>query len=325
MKLRGYDWGNVFNASGARGFFGEGYWFHKAMWPFGLSYKGSTLVTKTTTLEARAGNMPLDDEHQPIEGVPSCIIVKPLKGVVLNSVGLSGPGAAKLIERWGTRGGTEVRFVVSFMSVAEKGEDRIREAGLFTKLMAELVPFKGTLNMAVQINFSCPNTGVDVTEYKRVGEEMRHTLNLFETLGIPLMVKVNALFPIPILHEVAEQHAACDAIVCSNTIPWGKLPAKIDWEGLFGKENPIEKRGFKGGGLSGKPLLPIVQDWITRARYYGITKPIIGGGGILSSKDADVLIDAGANAIELGSVSILRPWRVRSIIKHVNKRLGEAN
>ena len=322
MKLRGYEWGHVFNSSGARGFFGEGYWFHRYWKPFGLDYTGSTFVAKTTTLDRRQGNMLLDHNFEPVEGIPRCIIVKPFAGVVMNSVGLSGPGAQALIDQWSIKDRTDTPLVVSFMSVAEKGEDRIREAGAFAKLMEPLIPLKGRLNTALQVNFSCPNTGVDVSKYDELGNEMRDTLNIFSALQIPLMVKVNALFPIPILFEVAEKHEACDAIVGSNTIPWGKMPEKIDWTGLFGKENPIEKAGFKGGGLSGKPLLPIVQEWITRARYYGITKPIIGGGGILSCKDADILLDAGASAIELGSVSILRPWRVQSIIRHVSKRLG---
>ena len=50
--------------------------------------------------------------------------------------------------------------------------------------------------------------------------------------------------------------------------------------------------------------------------------PIVGGGGILSVRDAFDMLDAGANAIELGSVSILRPWRVAGIIRAVNRRLG---
>jgi len=50
MILRGIEFGNVFNASGARGFFGEGYVYHRLWRPFGLSYDGSTFVAKTTTL-----------------------------------------------------------------------------------------------------------------------------------------------------------------------------------------------------------------------------------------------------------------------------------
>jgi dihydroorotate dehydrogenase len=134
------------------------------------------------------------------------------------------------------------------------------------------------------------------------------------------MVKLNALVS-PHLAAKLASHDVCDAIVCSNTIPWGQLPNQIDWERLFGTDtSPLASLG--GGGLSGKPLLPIVEDWIRAARASGLRKPIVGGGGVLSSGDADRLIDAGASAIELGSVSILRPWRVAGIIRHVNARMA---
>ncbi len=119
MRLRGHDFGPVLNSSGARGFYGEGYWFHDLWHQLGLDYTGSTFVQKTTTLTARAGNMPLDGVT-PKELLPKCIVVKPFKGVVLNSVGLSGPGAAVILEAWGKApealpAGPKM---LSFMSVA---------------------------------------------------------------------------------------------------------------------------------------------------------------------------------------------------------------
>ena len=54
MNLRGIDFGHVFCAAGARNFFGEGYWHSRF-----ADWEGSTLVTKTTTIDPRAGNMPL--------------------------------------------------------------------------------------------------------------------------------------------------------------------------------------------------------------------------------------------------------------------------
>src|SRR3989338_1556485 len=59
MELRGVHFGPVLDASGVRGFFGEGYWHHRYCKPFGLRFDGATFVAKTTTLLPRAGNMPL--------------------------------------------------------------------------------------------------------------------------------------------------------------------------------------------------------------------------------------------------------------------------
>lgn len=313
MQLRGIDFGHVFNASGARGFRREGYWFHLAP---GLNYKGSTFVAKTTTFMPREGNMKLGPSHKPLALLPDCIVVKMRAGVVLNSVGLSGPGVYALVEEW-KKSPPPTPFVVSCMSIQQTPGLRLVEAkGMFQQLepLVELV--KGQLGL--QINFSCPNVGLD---HSHLLEEVEGTLNESKQLGIPTMVKLNALVSVDAAHSMAE-HPECDALVVSNTIPWGQLPDRIDWKGLFGSDtSPIAKYG--GGGLSGKPLLPIVTDWIRKARTLGITKPIVGGGGILSKDDADRMVNAGASAIELGSVSILRPWRVQGIIRHVNARLGD--
>src|SRR5271157_6436210 len=103
MKLRGIEFGNVFNASGARGFNGEGYWFHSLWRWFGLDYTGSTFTAKTTTLMLRPGNMPVDAKGRMLGWLPDCIVVKPWAGVALNAVGLSGPGILALVEQWQKR------------------------------------------------------------------------------------------------------------------------------------------------------------------------------------------------------------------------------
>ena len=316
MKLKDVEFGHVFNASGARGFTGEGYWFHPLARPFGLDYRGSTLVCKTTTLHPRVGNMMIDTYGRPLEIVPGCIVVKPFAGVVLNAVGLSGPGAFALFDRW--RGRRE-RYVISIMSVAQTAGERLGEARNLIGLVEPLMGLND--RAALQINFSCPNVGLDVAH---LIDEIVAVLEHTARRGIRTMVKLSAVTPPQGVVEMLEAHPGCDALVMSNTIPWGRLPDRIDWAGLFGSTtSPLVRYG--GGGLSGKPLLPIVTQWIRQARAAGFTKPIVGGGGILSVADANAMLDAGASTIELGSVSILRPWRVQDIIRHINVRLGGAS
>ena len=327
MQMRGVEWGNVFNASGARGFQREGYWFHRLARFAGLRYDGATFVTKTTTLMPRRGNMDLDEQLRPLHLVPDCIVVKPLRGVVLNAVGLSGPGARVLIDRWRhadlkekkQKGQFLGQMVVSFMAVERTMQDRITEAASFLTMFEPFVKDNGTSFTALQLNFSCPNTAID--HGAELATEVKAVLDKAAGLGVPIMLKLNALVA-PEEACALASHEACDAVVCSNTIPWGKLPDRIDWHGLFGSvHSPLVKYG--GGGLSGKPLLPIVEQWIRAAMKCGMRKPIVGGGGILSKRAAYRLIDAGASAVELGSVSILRPWRVAGIIAAVNEVLPD--
>jgi dihydroorotate dehydrogenase len=312
MRLRGIEYGHVFNASGARGFVGEGYWFHRLTKPFGLRYEGSTFVAKTTTLMPRVGNMPMGAGSRPLDLFPECIVVKMRKGVVLNAVGLSGPGALVLIERW--RQMPLQRFVVSFMSVAADAEARLHEFKAFATLLKPLLDDKP--EVALQINLSCPNVGLDTSHLVHESQGILDAAAAH--LGCPIMLKLNALVSAEAACEMAS-HDACDAVVVSNTIPWGQLPDMIDWAGLFGKgPSPLAK--FGGGGLSGKPLLPIVRRWIKDVRLLGLKKPIIAGGGILEARDAGTMMGVGADAIELGSVSILRPWRVQGIIEFVRNK-----
>lgn len=310
MKLRGIDFGRVLDASGVRGFFGEGYAHHGFWKRFGLRFDGATFVAKTTTLAPRAGNMPLDDQLRPKELLPRCVKVKPFSGVALNAVGLSGPGAEALFRdgRWQKRTSP---FFLSFMSVEKDRIGRLRELIVFADMLATHLP-SFSAPVGLQLNFSCPNAGLDPADLIAEAEK---SLLAMSGLGIPLMPKFNALMPPEAAAEVAKSEA-CAAVCVSNSIPWGTLPDRVDWQKLFGKNSPLAE--FGGGGLSGKPLLPIVEDWVTRARGAGLRKPINAGGGILSADDAQRLLDAGAESVFIGSAAILRPWRVAGIIAKAN-------
>lgn len=326
LMLKGIDFGRVFVASGTLNFFGEGWPYHRyyKLIP-GFDFTGATFVAKTTTLAARAGNMPLNAKLQPAELFPRCIRVNFLKRVVLNAVGLSGPGAVALLEKrlWQNR--TEP-FFISFMAVGATKADRLKEAWLFVNLLETYLPFFEA-DVGLQINVSCPNTDHDPTELAREAIEY---LKIASKLGIPLDLKINALTPVEAVRLI-EQEKLMDSLTVSNTIPWGKQAGysqvgfchghpsiKIDWPSFFGSEvSPLADLG--GGGLSGAPLLRIVGEWLARARDRGITVPIITGGGILAPDDVNYLMDLGASAIAIGSVAILKPWNVKPIIERAKQ------
>lgn len=331
MILRGTEFGPVLCASGARGFFGEGYPHHKYLKMLGLDFANSTLVTKTTTLEAREGNMPLGtDGITPMEFRPRCILPnfhygnialswKMFRlGIMLNSVALSGPGAEPLFEtgRWQA---WPDPFLISFMAVGKTPEQRIAEATGFAKLFKLYLPgFHAPVGL--QINKTCPNVGLNPD---CLVDEVIPELRIFSELGIPLMYKFNALTDPRTVARICES-PDCDAVCVSNTILWGKASELIDWNGLFGSDvSPLAK--FGGGGLSGRPLLPLVVGWLCGARDIGIRKPINAGGGILSPDDVNTLYAAGASSVFLGTVGNLRPWRVPGIIKRAHQLFGKGD
>lgn len=313
MRIRNIKFGPVWGASGVQGFFGEGYWFHNLWEPFGLRFDGATFVAKTTTLEPRSGNMPLREDFTPKERFPRCVVVKPFKGVALNSVGLAGPGAEALFRRglWQER---RQPFFISFMSVSDEPQERTEELRRFVNIFKKYLPaFRAPVGL--QTNYSCPNVGLDA---EKLISEAGDGLTIASELGIPLVPKLSIVLPVEAAVGIST-HPACDGICVSNVIPWGQLSELIDWEELFGaKVSPLADMG--GGGLSGKPLLPILVDWLRRARQAGLQKPINAGGGILSKDDARAVIDAGADSIFIGSVAFLRPWRVSGIVSDINSR-----
>lgn len=336
MLLRDIYFEPVSNASGARNFFGDGFWFHDA-WnaltgamnlvgiKTGLTYEGANFVAKTTTLKARKGNMPLRrDSTQPRELMPRCIIVKPQHRCVLNKVGLSGPGLQRLLDE----GGWQERprpFFLSFMATGATTEERITDTKAFAAELADrLSAFRAVVGL--QVNFSCPNVehGQDAAGHQEsLIPEVTRTLDILarEMPDAPLVPKFGVELHPAIAAKIA-RHPALDALVVSNTVPWGKYPELIDWVGLFGSnESPLKDlEGPGGGGLSGAPLLPFVLEWLATARKEGLTKPVFACGGILSPADVRKVADAGASGIEVGSASILCPWNVQSIIDEGRRR-----
>lgn len=332
MILRGIDFGPILNASGARGIFGEEYKHHKLLGPLRPNFNGCAFVAKTTTLDGRKGNMPMqEDGITPKELMPRCILpnfsraknlpisIKMfLEGLMLNAVSLSGPGAEFILKthRWQN---LAENFLISFMPVAQMAKERILELESFVKLLLRYLPgFKAKFGL--QINYSCPNVGLDLA---KLIDEAKSGLSIASELGIPLMPKFNVLAPAEAVKEISDD-PNCDAICISNTIAWGKLPEKINWKKLFGADiSPLAE--FGGGALSGWPLLQLVEEWVREARKIGIAKPINAGGGILRPYDIDILHQAGASSVFIGAMATLRSWRVEKTIARAHQIFGKGN
>lgn len=337
MKLRDTDFGPILGASGVQGFFGEGYPFHRLLGPLGPNFDGMTFVAKTTTLNKREGNMPLRADLTPRELKPRCIWVSPRRGIALNAVGLSGPGASAFLDPYkmpprpktrGYPGGYGLwpwtrrlsAFMISFMPDGKTAEERIDEMKRFTDLLGKWLPsFKAKVGL--QINVSCPNTGLDPT--KLVGEVVG-LLDIASALGIPLMPKFNLLAPPETVVEMSK-HDAYDATCISNTLPFGALADRVPWERYFPHGSPLAK--FGGGGLSGEVLRPLVGEWIERAYAAGMQKPMNVGGGIMKPSHIDFYVSRGlrpgVDSVFIGSVAMLRPWRVAGIIRYAKEVLAE--
>lgn len=270
-----------------------------------------TFVAKTVTLFPRKGNI------RPWQLFPPCIKTSFRNGVILNAVGLRNDGIARMLQtgRWQRHTSPSL---ISFMAVGRDDEmddtpkKRLDRTRMFVDVLGAhkndfATPF------GLQVNFSCPNAGIEPWV---LTEEVVRSLDVLAALCIPLLPKFNVLVPVGAVKKIAE-HPACDAICVSNTIPWKDLTNAQRMMVSANGESPLKKYG--GGGLSGRPLLPLVAEWVYRARDIGITKPINAGGGVLCPYDVDILHNAGASSVFLGSAAVLKPNRVQSIIRRANE------
>ncbi len=316
MKLRGIEFGPVIGASGIGGWFGEGYSYHNLLkFIPGFSMEGMTFTAKTTTFSPRPGNMPFrEDKLTPKEFYPECIVVKPGAGVALNAVGLGGPGLAFLLGKnmWQK---IEKPFFLSFSALSATKEERLQESKQAAEMLREAKKdFRASF--AVQINFSSPNSGHDQSELVKEAHEI---LDIFSIVDVPLTVKISVITPPETAANIVK-NPYCDGLVVSNAVPWKELPDEVRRVFFRTQTSPLEK--FGGGGISGKYLLPLVEQWLYQFKKFNAGKPIIAGGGILKPHDVNRLVEAGASAISPGSVVMLRPWNMKAIIKRGHQLLS---
>lgn len=281
MKLRGVDFGLVWGGSGVQGFVGEGYW-----WSFlyrRYLARNITFVSKTVTLGPHTGNVRLRDDFKPRKIFPETLQMNFFTGQVTNKFGWANPGLEKILEtsQWQSR--TEP-FFISIGSLGETTSNRLDDFREIVQMLEKetfLVPY------GLQLNISCPN--LDKAEPMSV-PEIQKTIEILSTLQVPLIIKLGPTEPLETFVKL-ENTPGLDGYCFSNTL---SSPA---------------------GGISGTPLLERNIEFIKRLREAGVRKPINAGGGILSQNDAQRYLDAGAQSVFFWSLTLLRPWRIPSLLK----------
>lgn len=310
------NFGSIFCAPGARGFYGEGYPTHAYLKYLGLTWRGTAFAGKTITLLPRQGNMPLEkDGVTPCSIVPPCIIPKPWSGHMLNAVGLSNFGVQFYMDLGKWQKLTQP-FCLSWMAVSETKEERLEEAREFVRVTTDFFHSLRT-PVALQVNRACPSIKTFLDDPEIETTEIIEILEILATLKIPLILNFNPLVPIELLVAVSE-HPAVSALWIANTIPWGS--PGVDWMEIFGADvSPLITRGFKqAGGLSGPACLRITIRKLYLARHRGITIPIVAGNGIQCTEGVQKLRGL-ADAIAIGCVALMRPWRMKSIISAAHR------
>lgn len=320
LILRGINFGSVHGASGVTGFFGGDEYPHhglyRKLFKDKFNFGGMTEVAKTSTAYPHKGNTRLASDGYSIKRMfpRSVYFLLALFNIMLNAIGLSGPGLEFLLKqnKWQSK---IWPFFLSFMLVKGTKEERLAEARYIVSLLKK---YMHGIVYGIQLNFSCPNTKHGQEE---LIDEVHEVLAIFAELNVPLVPKFNILLsPEKVAAIMKDEN--CDAVCMGNTLPYSALKGRIPaWAYHVIRATSWLKK-FGGGGLSGKYLFPLLCDWLVEARQVGMPKPIIACGGISRRRDIYQLWERFpfVQAISIGTIAITRPWRVSKLIDYANRR-----
>jgi dihydroorotate dehydrogenase (NAD+) catalytic subunit len=250
----------TFDAIAARRVFGDALLEH---FPF------SAFVSKTVTLEPRAGNPPPRLDETPAG--------------MINSIGLPNKGLRGYLDH-------------DLPQLAEL------PVPLITNVMgataAELCALVEAVDArpeiaAIELNVSCPNVrtgldmGADPRELSSVLGEVRPRTSK------PLIVKLTPNTADVALVAEAAQDAGADAVSLINTLrAYAPHPRHGDVPWL----------GNATGGLSG-PAIRAVALAQVRAVAARVAIPVVGMGGVATARDAANMLAAGASLVAVGTAS----------------------
>lgn len=214
---------------------------------------------------------------------------------LINSIGLQNVGVEGFIKRIPALLRTETPIIVNIF-----GESEEEYAEVISAL--DKTPVFG-----FELNLSCPNVskggiefGTDPKAVAKVVSLSRRKTEKFLSAKFPPY-----LFILPRVVEVALSEGA-DAVVLTNTIPACTLDS--------GK--------FIKGGLSGRALRPISLRCVLEVSETIGSAPIIGCGGVFTSKDALEYMKAGAKAVQVGTAALSNPKNLEKIYHELDHEIA---
>ena len=260
----------------ASGTFGYG----QEMDPFLDLNRLGAIITKTITIEPRAGNHPTR-------------IVETDAGM-LNSIGLANVGLHAFIQdKLPFLRTLETKIIVN---VAGKTQSD------FVTIIQELDKVDGI--DGYELNYSCPNVkqgGLAFSADAKLAADV--TSSVRKVTKRPIITKLTPNVTSIVTIGKAVEDAGADAISAINTL----VGMAIDLETKRPKLATIM------GGLSGPAIKPVAMAMVYKLTHE-LTIPVIGIGGIMNATDALEFLTIGANAIQVGTANFIIPNIAEKIV-----------
>jgi dihydroorotate dehydrogenase (NAD+) catalytic subunit len=217
---------------------------------------------------------------------------------MLNSVGLQGPGlAAWAAHDLPALAAAGARVVVSIWGRTIGDYERAAEL-----VVAAANTEPGRCIAALEVNVSCPNVEDRSRMFAHSAEATARVMAATKC-GLPRWAKLSPNVPDVVEIASGALEGGADGLTLVNTL----LGMALDTE----TGQPV--LGAGGGGLSGAPVHPVAVRavWECRAAFPGTA--ILGVGGVQSGRDAVELLQAGADAVQVGTATFRdprAPWQV---------------
>jgi dihydroorotate dehydrogenase (NAD+) catalytic subunit len=257
-------------------------------------------VSKTITLEPRAGNPPPRLWEAP--------------GGLINSIGLPNKGLDAYLAE-------DVPRLAGFACRAADGTDRAWPVPLITNVMgSNASEFAALIEAcdpcdeiaAIELNVSCPNvrTGLDIGADPRELEQV--VAQLRPLTRKPLIVKLTPNTADVAACAQAAGAGGADAVSLINTLRALALARASD--GHPG----TAWLGGGTGGLSGPAVRAVALAQVA-AVAERVALPVVGMGGIETAAHARDVLDAGASLVAVGTASFRDP----AVAAAIARELGE--
>jgi len=245
------------------------------------------VITKTVTVKPRAGN-------------PPPRVAETAAGM-LNSIGLENVGIAKFLsEKLPKLRALRATVIPSVGGETPRELERLvgalgRESGI----------------AGIEINFSCPNVAQGGSRYWADPRRLERTMARLRPLSTAaLIAKLSPdVTSIGDLARACEQGGA-DAVTAVNTF----VGMAVDLQHL------CSRLGRATGGLSGAAIKPLALARCHEA-VRAVRIPVIGSGGIMNGHDALEFLAIGAAAVQVGTVSFIRPAAAGLVLQEMREFL----